>query len=116
MIQVKDSSIRFHDIVPEMVIALIVADQVLTERGVPCVVTSANDGGHSAASLHYSRQGKHSDLKCRALDIRSKYPVLDGTEKDVRDEIKRRLGLHYDVLIEAVGTDNEHFHIEWDPK
>lgn len=116
MIEFKDASVRPHDIVPELVLALVVVDQVLATNGVNTVITSLNDGRHSETSLHYCRSGKHTDRKCRAADIRSKYPVLNGREGEIRDEIKRRLGAHYDVLIEAVGTDNEHFHVEYDPK
>ena len=99
--------VRLTDLCPQMVLATMVVDRVLSRHGVECVVTSCNDGKHSAASWHY---------KGRACDYRSKFDALNGFEIQVRDEIKAALGDDFDVLIEGVGTDNEHFHVEYDPK
>jgi hypothetical protein len=107
MITIKDSSVRLTDLCPQMVLAFIIVDGVLGSYGVPCVITSVNDGKHSVNSWHY---------KGRAGDVRSKYPQLDGKEQEARDKIKAALGRDFDVVIEAIGTDNEHFHVEYDPK
>lgn len=116
MIEIKDSSVRLHDIVPELVLGIVVFDQVLGMYGVNTVLTSANDGNHSAKSLHYCREGKHTDKKCRAVDIRSHYPELNGMERIVVTEVKSRLGPNFDIVLEDEGGPNEHFHMEWDPK
>ena len=61
------------------------------------VITSAYEGNHSESSLHYCNE---------AVDIRS----WEKAGK-VRDEIKRKLGRDYDVVVEP-----DHIHIEYDPK
>jgi len=61
------------------------------------VITSTYEGNHSEGSLHYANQ---------AIDIRnSKKPG------ELRQEIAKRLGNDYDILLET-----SHIHIEYDPK
>jgi len=71
------------------------------------IVTSMNDGRHGTNSRHYR------DL---AVDLRSKH--LDSEQKAkvfrMAKEILDNQG--YDLLLEALGTSNEHFHVEHDPK
>ena len=61
------------------------------------VITSTYEGNHSEGSLHYA------DL---AVDIRREE---DG--QHVRDELRDKLGMNYDVVLES-----NHIHIEHDPK
>lgn len=70
------------------------------------VVTSGNDGKHMAGSLHYK------DL---AIDLRTGHawekPLMTQAEAQaLRDELDRRLGVGYDVVLEK-----DHVHCEWDP-
>ena len=74
--------------------------------GIEPVITSANDSTHGKNSLHYS------DL---ALDLRSKN--LTSVQKDtVLKHLKEYLGRDYDILLESRNGENEHFHLEYDPK
>lgn len=61
------------------------------------VITSTYEGTHSEGSLHYA------DL---AEDIRR---FTKG--QVVRDELKNKLGIDYDVVLRP-----DHIHIEYDPK
>ena len=61
------------------------------------IITSAYEGTHSEGSLHYA------DL---AVDIRR-----GSNGQQVRDELKNKLGMDYDVCLES-----DHIHIEYDPK
>lgn len=61
------------------------------------VITSTYEGNHSAGSLHYA------DL---AVDVRR-----TNRPDVVCQEIRRELGQDYDVVLE-----NNHIHIEYDPK
>ena len=61
------------------------------------IITSTYEGTHSAGSLHYANL---------AVDIRRA-----NNPDAVRQEIKRGLGADYDVILE-----NDHIHIEYDPK
>jgi hypothetical protein len=72
-----------------------------------CVITSANDGEHMEGSLHYK------DL---AIDIRTKNLPSHTVKVLILAELKHILGSDYDVLLESTGLENEHMHIEWDPK
>lgn|SRR5678815_2411768 len=70
------------------------------------VVTSINDSPHGLNSLHG---------KGRAADIRTKQ--LEKTQKDwFVKAVKNVLGKEWDVVFEDEGEENEHLHIEWDPK
>ena len=94
--------------------AAIKTETVCMRFGVPCVITSANDGKHSPKSKHYPKNNRSGDGE--ALDFRTKYVELDGRELEFRNAVAQELGQDYDVVIEAVGTDNEHLHVEHDPK
>ena len=61
------------------------------------VITSTYEGTHSEGSLHYA------DL---AEDIRR-----HKKGQEVRDELKNKLGMDYDVVLRP-----DHIHIEYDPK
>ena len=95
--------VRLTDLAPQMVLAALVIDGLYGDM--ECVITSANDAKHSAASLHY---------KGGALDFRTK--TYAGDKQALRDEIKAALGQDFDVVLEALGEDNEHLHVEHDPK
>lgn len=95
--------VRLTDLSPQMVLAAMVIDGLYGD--VECVITSANDSKHGVNSWHY---------KGRALDFRTKTYL--GDKQALRDEIKASLGQDFDVVLEAVGEDNEHLHVEYDPK
>ena len=83
---------------PELVLALVVAERVYNDLGHDLVVTSVIDGKHIRASIHYIGG---------AVDIR--LPGEHGIA--ARNRIAVRLGTDFDVVLE----DN-HIHIEWQPK
>jgi hypothetical protein len=104
------STVNLTGLVPQMVLAYVIAREVFRGFGALCVITSANDSVHGPNSLH-SRDGI-----CRAIDLRTKYPALDGRELELRNAVREALGPQFDVVIEAIGTENEHMHVEYDPK
>jgi len=79
--------------------ALPVIEQVYRAHGYEPVITSTYEGTHSPGSLHYARQ---------AVDIRLPPRGKVGV---IAEELKRRLGVDYDVVVEAT-----HIHVEYDPK
>jgi NADPH:quinone reductase-like Zn-dependent oxidoreductase len=99
--------VKLKDLVPQMVLAAVVVASIYVKFGVECIVTSSNDSTHSVNSLHF---------KGRALDFRTKQDALNGRERELTAAVKAALGGEFDVVLEAVGTDNEHLHVEWDPK
>jgi len=107
MIYLKDT-VRFKILLPEIWILFPIIDEVWRVlAGKNPTITSANDSRHGTKSLHFKDQ---------AIDIRSK--DLNEDQKDlIFSELKKRLNpIGYDVLLEYRGQDNEHFHVEYDPK
>lgn len=100
------SNVRFGTNALAMALAAIVINEIFKSHGFDCTITSANDSQHGPASLH-SKDG--------AFDIRSK--IIPDKVKDIMlSELKERLDKQYDILLEGRNTDNEHFHVEYDPK
>jgi len=105
MLRLK-AGVRLADLAPQMVLAAVVVDSIYTANGnLECWITSANDSKHSERSWHY---------KGRALDFRTK--TYAGDRVELLNEVKEDLGADFDVLLEGLGTDNEHLHVEYDPK
>ncbi len=91
---------------PELVLGIFIINSVFTRYAKDCILTSVTDGRHREGSKHYSGE---------AVDIRTKH--LTNEEKtEITSEIARALGKDFDVILEGIGTDNNHLHIEWDPK
>lgn len=70
------------------------------------LVTSGNDGLHMRESAHYRNE---------ALDFRTKH-LTTAQKHELVAILRRRLGAHYDVILESEGLENEHGHAEHDPK
>lgn len=68
--------------------------------GRDAIITSARDGVHKRASLHYQGQ---------AIDLRT-FDMPPGREHDVVRELKNVLGPDFDVVLEP-----DHIHLEYDP-
>lgn len=87
---------------PQATIALMAAVGAYADiAGAPVVLTSACDGQHSSASLHYV--GHAVDLRTRDL--------AEGQADEIAVALGSRLGPQFDVVNEA-----DHIHIEWQPK
>lgn len=97
--------VLLKDLTPQMVLGALVINDVFWKHDTECIITSANDSTHSATSWHY---------KGRALDFRTKHYVGDKTA--LVQEIKDDLGPNFDVVLEDLGGNNEHLHVEYDPK
>lgn len=82
-----------------MVLGLMVVNSVFERLGFELVLTSAIEGTHKRASLHYMGAGG---------DLRLPPPVL--VEQAVK-EAKEALGDDYDVVLEG-----DHIHTEFQPK
>jgi hypothetical protein len=83
-----------------------VVQSTIDEMEYDCIITSACDGTHSPTSLHYSGN---------AIDYRTKH--LPDTHKMLLEgRIQSRIGKDFDVILEDMGNDNEHLHVEYQPK
>ena len=98
---------RLHGIRPELNFANVVLLGILLKHGATMTVSHALDGVHARASIHYA--GGAEDLVFSStLDLEVKQQIFA--------EWKSSVGQDFDVLFESVGTPNEHFHCEWQPK
>jgi len=103
MIRIKPGT-RVFGIRPEMVIAIMIAEGVWGLQDAELVLTSVIEGHHMYKSKHYDGS---------AIDARSKN--LADAPKAVL-ELKTRLGVDYDVILEDKGKPNEHIHMQFVPK
>lgn len=105
--------VQLHNLSPQIVLAIVVADQCHTVAlegkeetfgTLPdMVVTSVADGKHRPGSLHYRGE---------AVDIRTRH--LSRVDANYFAEaVSEALGAEYDVVLER---DPPHLHIEYDPK
>lgn len=106
MLKLK-SGVRLHGIASQMILAAIIADGIYTEQGVmECWITTGIDGVHKVASDHY--RGDALDFRVHNIPQEKRGLILEA--------IRVSLGEDYDVLHEYIGTENEHFHVQWKPK
>jgi hypothetical protein len=86
-------------------------------------VTSGNDSSHMEGSYHY--KGLAFDFSIARVVAVSKVflaaavaSALGGTGKETRLSTTALLydGGDFDVLLENLGGENEHLHVEWDEK
>lgn len=92
---------------PEIFFGLVVLERIFSSYGYDTVVTEATGGTHKDGSLHY---------KGLALDIRSKHIPDKDTKFSILEDAKELLTRDFDIILEAFGTESEHYHIEYDPK
>lgn len=95
-------------VVPKTVIIAMAGINAANELLMPdtMYVTSGNDSVHMKGSKHYED---------KALDFRTKH--LSTVKKAAWiAEFKKRLGPEYQFIFEDAGKDNEHLHVEFDPK
>ena len=95
--------VKLKDLQPQIVVAMVVVDSIYQAHDTDCVITSCNDSTHKPDSFHY---------RGLAIDVRTRNYFED--KQALRDEIAQALGEEFDVLLEGVGTESEHLHIEHD--
>lgn len=109
-IVLKDG-VELNNLKPELVLAITIAHSVWTQAtffNKPAfVVTSISEGTHGKKSLH--RYGF-------AFDLRSNNIEQPAQKQEFLDVLKDSLGKDFDCILEGIGEDWEHFHIEYDPE
>lgn len=104
-ISIKDDSIGFSGMQPQITLAMFIVSQVYFDYGYhELVITSINDGTHSRTSNHN---------KGMAVDFRGSIAwgfTRESLERIV-EEARKRLGRHFDIILEP-----DHIHLEYDPK
>lgn len=95
--------VKLKELQPQTVVAMLVVESIYLAHDTEFVVTSCNDGKHKEDSFHY---------RGLAIDVRTRNYFED--KQALRDEIAQALGEEFDVILESVGTESEHIHIEYD--
>ena len=98
---------RVNGLRPELWGAATIAASVWTKYNADFVIVHALDGTHMGASLHYVGA---------AIDGRMKNIVNPDDRRVAIAALTVALGADYDILYEGEGTENEHVHIEFQPK
>jgi|TARA_Y100000310_G_C20682581_1_gene816848 hypothetical protein len=94
--------VRVRGVRPELLIAMMVAEEVAREFDAKLILTSITEGSHSTTSLHYNG--------C-AFDIRT-WHLHEHDKGEFVKTMKERLGTNdFDVVLE-----NDHIHVEFQPK
>lgn len=92
---------------PQLIMALAIAEQAFEFHHYDCVVTSGDEGQHSIGSLHPLGL---------AADLRSKHIASQTIKNSILQMLKTSFDKQFDVILEHYGEENEHYHIEYDPK
>jgi hypothetical protein len=100
---------------PAMAWATFRIEEIFIAHGVDTlVITSGDDGDHGVVGVPDDVDKTTLHGKGLAHDYRS-HDIPHDRLADVMAEIKKRLGPDYDVLLEGLGTPNEHIHVEFQP-
>lgn len=100
------SDVKIYGIKPEMVLVDSIVQSIFNEHGLDCVRTSIVGKEHKSYSLHPPGY---------ASDYRSKHIKTLSLKHQILDELKKALPC-CDIVLEHIGKDQEHYHIEFDPK
>lgn len=93
--------VRIQGISPEMSLGHTIVASIYLDEGHVCTITSALEGVHSRASIHYTGN---------ALDYRTR-DVSAGDMAVLTERIRVSLGEDFDVILER-----NHLHVEFQPK
>ena len=106
MIQIKPG-VKLTNLQPQIVLAVTVAEHIWWNAAqTALVITSANDGTHKEDSFHY--RGYAVDLRIKTMPLKLRATAVQ--------QLRSALGSQFDVLHEAIGTDTEHVHVEWEER
>lgn len=104
---------RLTGLSPQMAMAAMIVEKVFDlYANTDAMITSVNDSTHGATSLHAFG---------RAMDFRTKHLFVDLLDRKDRLNTFRLLVIkhltsEFDVVLEDIGSPNEHMHVEYDPK
>lgn len=79
-----------------------------------CTITSCNDSKHGAGSLH--PYGRAFDVRTKNIEALTGSSNATARKQDIVRICREQLGPQFDVVLEDLGGENEHMHVEWDPK
>jgi len=113
--KVKNSRTVVLELHPAIHYAMNVVDRVWRQRfSSHPRITGLEEEGHSPTSLHYGIPG---DIRCRAFDVDIPDNLTESQLSWVVETLRSRLPRkEWDIIVEGLGTSQQHIHIEHDPK
>lgn len=102
---------RIFGLRPELLAGMVIVGDVFTVRGYVLEFSHGMDGVHSRASLHYNGCGIDGILRPDSNQAMSVTLKISITQTAVL-----ALGQDFDFILEGLGTANEHWHLEFQPK
>lgn len=90
-----------------MLLGAAIIAKVFESHNIDFVITEGTGAKHMIGSFHY---------KGLAIDIRSHDIPTDSLKYVILQECIQALGSDFDMILENVGEDTEHFHAEFDPQ
>jgi hypothetical protein len=103
--------VSLKNLQPQMLVAMMVVKDIWAAKGINnLTITSCNDSKHMDGSLHY--KGLAFDVRTKDVNLINRNEWLNS----VRLALQGALTDEFDVVLEYVGGDNEHIHIEYQPK
>lgn len=91
----------------EVLLGYLIVASVLHTYGYGAVITEGSGGTHMPESLHYEGY---------AVDIRSKHVKTIEEKESIMATAVKALGSNFDLILENLGLENEHWHLEFQPK
>ena len=98
--------VRLFGISNEMLVGHLIVCEAFREMGYEVIITSVRDSEHSTKSKHYTGN---------AIDYRLRHLEAVNTIDKLYKMIKSRLNSEFDVVVEDIGTEYPHLHVEYDP-
>jgi hypothetical protein len=98
--------VQMYGIQPEATVVMFIAAETYDNYHYDCVVTSIVGKKHGQYSLHPPGF---------ALDLRTKHLEGEGVKRSIVSALKDSLPF-CDVVLEHLDQEQEHIHIEFDPK
>jgi len=116
-LKIKSGNVDVDSLSPKMKSAATKASGIISGfvgGGYEPTVTSGKDSKHMKGSKHYEGNG----IDFRSKDMFAKLSKDETATKlnALSNKLKKQMGGEFDVVLEGVGTPNEHIHIEYDPK
>jgi hypothetical protein len=79
-------------------------------------ITACNEAGHTTNPDRNRQFHRLPDGTCQAFDLRTHNLANLASIYQAQRLLAATLGKYYDVVLENVGTDNEHIHVQYDPE
>lgn len=106
MISIKEAA-KVKGLHVETLLGFLIVASVLHEHGYGATITEGSGGTHMPKSLHYEGY---------AVDIRSKHVKTFEEKESIMATAVKALGSDFDLILENLGLENEHWHLEFQPK